>query len=350
MIIQTNELVTQAYAGLAELIKDKSIDRAFSYGAPPMLSCRGDFTACAAKRGIVLPEVVSGSDLFTRVINDPAYQVNQRETALLKTAGMYGFFNKIVSVVEFGPGDGIKSNVLLSRLPKLKSYVGIDWSKSNLEAANGALKMILPNTEKKLLLEDNFLDLDWVDRTRRFIGGKGAVLFTALGNTLANYDAEQVRCFLTETMKVFAENSNRKMLLGFDCRIDDGGLNKAYGNDITALFFLNSLRYLNKLLDTDLKIENFDYDIEITRELYGKNVKMYLIPRVDQSTQAVWGGRARLINLQKGQRILVGDSRKFSQDSVIDFVGSAGLKLAPKPGILNDGGICLFPLVRKGPA
>lgn len=340
MNVQMNELASLAYN---ELIgPQKKINRSFSYGAPP-IRCSESFLKCANGYGVSVPRIVSGSELFTRVINDPLYQVNERETALLKQPKLKSFLDDVRSVAEFGPGDGVKTAVLLSQIATLSAYMGIEWSKDNIVAAEQALQAV----PIRFLLEENFLEQGWIPRAQEFFSKPGEVMFCIFGNTMANYEPERAQKLLLDCFNNFSNQTNTKVLMGFDCRTDNMDLQRSYGNPITAVFFLNALRYLNKVLSADFDPNNFDYEVDVTRETYGKNVNMYLTSKIDQCFDVVVNGIKKDIGFRKGERVFVGDSRKFSQDVVLDIAAKAELKISAKTGVLDDRGICLFPFVSR---
>lgn len=329
-----DDLATSAVAGLTG--SRKSIDRVFSYSAPQMQYPDAMRRFMKSRWRVEIPETTSGAELFSRVIDDPGYQILAKETALLRTdRGVADFLQSTEVLVELGPGDGRKTVIMAQKSPKLVGYYGIERTQNFVDETNQRLREAgLPSGA----LLGSFTEDGWTGDLLRAINGDNArpTTVVAVGNTLGNFPSAQCAAILQQASGAFVGQGD-KLLVGVDCTRDQDVLRMAYGNDITAVFFINSLLYLNQVMRADFDITKFNYITAWNQKTSG--VDMFIVSEQDQTVQYD-GGR---IKLAKGEQILVGTSRKPCRDEILAQATSCGLKT---DGVIENKGICLFPFYR----
>lgn len=178
-----------------------------------------------------------GAEYFLRLVNTPVYCGYQRELALIEKIipaikRTTGNSDKLLYVVDLGPGDGIKSATILSALkPERLIYGAFDISESLLCCAQA--------TQQSLILADkkyhvcDFTNLQKLhDTARPMISQCDSILVILLGNTLAN--EIDMGSFLTR-LKLFLGQiaKNYFLLVGMELyTTDSSAIIKEYNNNI----------------------------------------------------------------------------------------------------------------------
>jgi L-histidine N-alpha-methyltransferase len=144
------------------------------------------------------------------------------------------------------------------------------------------------------------------------------VLF--LGSTIGNFDRPAGMKFLTGVRNILEPGDS--LLLGTDLEKSSSQLLNAYDDEIgvTAAFNLNLLARINRELDADFDLGQFDHIARINHEarsvemhLQSKRRQMVRIPAADLRVEFV-----------EGETIWTESSHKYSAQEVFQMARSAG--------------------------
>ena len=198
-----------------------------------------------------------GSLLFEQICATPEYYLTRVELAIMqaRAADIARALGPDVRLVEFGTGAGVKTRVLLSALVNPAAYVPVDISGSALTASCDELHRHFPALAIQPLAQDFTLPLclpQAPPKTRR------TALYLA-GSTLGNFP-EPESVFLLRQMRCAAGPDGR-ILLGLDLKKDPRVLHAAYNDaaGVTAAFTLNLLHRLNRELDANFTVAQFQH-------------------------------------------------------------------------------------------
>ena len=129
----------------------------------------------------------------------PEYYLTRCEFEILERSGpaIADFVsNQKWNLVELGPGDGLKTNLLLMQFLHKQvdfQYVPIDISESALQNLVNNLQNQIPRLEVRGLVSDYFNGLKWLNKLKG-PNRKNFVLF--LGSNIGNFNYSRARVFL----------------------------------------------------------------------------------------------------------------------------------------------------------
>ena len=199
-----------------------------------------------------------GSRLFVDITRLPEYYPTEAEKAVLKQnkeAIAKHVEHEPFNLVEFGPGDGHKTEILLEHFLEKKlefTYVPIDISKGALEVLEDNILGHFPQLELNALVSEYFAGIKWLNnRSDR----RNLVLF--MGSNIGNFSHAQARFFLRNLWNCL--NNGDILLIGFDLKKDIEMLLSAYNDPkgVTAKFNLNVLNRINRELGGQFDISKF---------------------------------------------------------------------------------------------
>ena len=222
-----------------------------------------------------------GSELFEQITALPEYYLTRAEHEILSGhAAEIAAASGARTLVELGSGSSRKTRLLLDALTDLgtlERYVPVDVSDSALVAAGEALGREYPGLRVAATVTDfeDDLVLSADDPAPRMLA--------FLGSTIGNFDPEQRAALYTEFHRALRPDDS--LLLGADLVKDVSVLLPAYNDDlgITAAFNKNVLAVLNRELDADFDLAEFEHSAEWNAE--EERIEMYLRSRVQQSVK-----------------------------------------------------------------
>lgn len=202
----------------------------------------------------------NGSRIFQEIMNMPEYYLTDAEFEILSMQSRQIVdalnFSQPFNIVELGAGDGFKTFKLLEYLTTHNidfNYVPIDISKEAIDALTKRLKERLPGLHIKPKVGDYFEIL----KQNKKSDYPSLLLF--LGSNIGNYQEENA----LELLRLFNQNMKLgdKLLVGFDLKKNPITIHNAYydKHGITKRFNLNLLLRINRELDADFKIDDFDF-------------------------------------------------------------------------------------------
>jgi dimethylhistidine N-methyltransferase len=260
----------------------------------------------------------AGSQLFEKIMQLPEYYPSRTEMALLEKhqneiAVAIGE-NKVL--IEPGAGNCEKVQYILPTLQP-KCYVPIDISADFLFESASNLQTKFPHVHIHAVADDMKAK---VDVPEKFKTNHKVVFYP--GSTIGNYKPAQALGFLKHVRELVGKEGG--LLIGVDLQKDKEILDAAYNDKdgITALFNLNVLNHVNKLLDSDIDAELFEH-VAFYNEKHCR-IEMHLESKVNQQCSI---DNLIQVNFSESERIHTEYSYKYTIESFSQLAAQAGLKL-----------------------
>ncbi|GAC1410147.1 MAG: L-histidine N(alpha)-methyltransferase [Gemmatimonadaceae bacterium] len=260
-----------------------------------------------------------GSELFEEITQLPEYYLTRAERMLLE--------RRIVeiiaavrpcSLVELGAGSATKTRIILDEMRTsgcAECYVPVDVSKDFLEAT-------------AVQLQSDYSDVQIIpvvsDITEPFAlpPVTSPTLVAFLGSTIGNFPREQAIGLLSHIAGEMSQAD--RFLLGADLIKDAAIIDRAYNDSrgVTAAFNLNILERLNRELNADFPVSDFEhhafYSIEhhrVEMHLTARRAHKVMIPEIGE------------ISFEKGESIRTELSYKYDRPTLEDILSASGLSI-----------------------
>jgi len=260
----------------------------------------------------------AGSQLFEKIMQLPEYYPSRTEMTLLEKhqdeiAVAIGE-NKVL--IEPGAGNCEKVQYILPTLQP-KCYVPIDISADFLFESASNLQTKFPHVHIHAVADDMKAK---VDVPEQFKTHHKVVFYP--GSTIGNYKPVQALEFLKHVRELVGEKGG--LLIGVDLQKDKEILDAAYNDKdgITALFNLNVLNHVNKLLDSKIDAELFEHVAFYNEERC--RIEMHLECKADHQCDIEDLGQ---LSFFASERIHTEYSYKYTIESFSQLASQAGLKL-----------------------
>ncbi len=261
-----------------------------------------------------------GSALFEVISHLPEYGLTRADERLLRRHS-WDIVERLVppvAVAELGSGSGRKTRHILEALCRRQRtpYYPIEISRSALVMCERELSDI--ESISILGFEREYLDGLLEVAAQRRSGQHLLVLF--LGSTIGNFDPPAGIKFLAEVRRILQPGDS--LLLGTDLIKSTAQLLSAYDDElgVTAAFNLNLLARINRELDADFDLAQFEHLARIDQE--NRSVEMHLRSR---QRQTVHIPAAELsVDFLEGETIWTESSHKYSLDEVSHMVRATG--------------------------
>lgn len=263
-----------------------------------------------------------GSKLFEAICDLPEYGLTRADERILQSSSPQ-IAERIagdVMVCELGSGSGRKTRYLLEALSRQRhiDYYPIEISHSALATCERELGDI--ESVGIVGLEREYLDGLGEAASRRQHGQRILVLF--LGSTIGNFSHPCDGKFLREIRSIL--QAGDLLLLGTDLEKPIPQLIAAYDDSLglTAAFNLNLLARINRELDGDFAIRQFQHVARFNP--HTRSIEMHLRSR---RRQTVTVAKAELsVEFQEDETIWTENSHKYSLDEVRSMAHSAGFR------------------------
>jgi L-histidine Nalpha-methyltransferase len=263
-----------------------------------------------------------GSALFEVVSVLPEYGLTRADERLLHRYAQE-IVDRVpppVAVAELGSGSGKKTRWILKALCRRQhtSYFPIEISRTALVMCERELgdieSMSIVGFEREYL--DGLLEV----AARRRHGQHLLVLF--LGSTIGNFDRVAALKFLNQVRQILQPGDS--LLLGTDLEKPIPQLLDAYDDPlgVTAAFNLNLLARINRELDADFVVQNFEHVARFNPE--ARSVEMHLRSKQDQVVSIT---RAELrVMFNQGETIWTESSHKYAPAEASRIASQAGFR------------------------
>ena len=262
-----------------------------------------------------------GSALFEAITHIPEYGLTRADNRILQThaVSVAARLPRNVVVAELGSGSGTKTRPVLEQLRRRQVivYYPIDLSATALDRCTrelGPLGAVIP-------IESSYLDGLREVAGRRDVGQTLLVLF--LGSTIGNFEPEAAIDFLLAVRLCLVPDD--VLLLGTDLVKPAEVLLRAYDDPagVTAAFNLNVLGRINRELDADFDLRQFEHVAHYTEQ--EQRVEMHLRSRVYQIVSI---RKADLIvDFVPNETICTEASHKFRPEQIAAMGQTAGFRL-----------------------
>lgn len=245
-----------------------------------------------------------GSELFEDITKLDEYYPTRVETAILRkhSREMAAFCGSRATLLEYGAGAGLKTEILVSALREPRLYVPIDIAGDFLDQTVARFRWRFPNLPSRAIVADftsSFALPNWVPL--------GARVAFFPGSTIGNLDSGEVATFLQRMRNHVGVGG--KAIIGVDMKKDLGVLLRAYDDaqGVTAEFDLNLLARINRELDGDFELDCFAHSARWNES--ESAIEMHLVSRKAQ-TITVSG---HTFDFDAGETIHTESSRKYDQ-------------------------------------
>ncbi|PWS30160.1 L-histidine N(alpha)-methyltransferase [Pedobacter paludis] len=267
----------------------------------------------------------TGDYIFQQIMNMEEYYLTNAEMDILSNqtselVQVISAHGDAFDLIELGAGDATKSIHLLKELIDQKhkfTYFPIDISEHVISDLEENFPLKLPELDLQGLNGDYF---EMLKRATELSDRRKVVLF--MGANIGNMNVEEARNFCIELKNVLSEND--MLIVGFDLKKNPQQILSAYDDQegITRSFNLNLLQRINRELDGDFKLENFEHYASYDPE--SGACKSYLISLKNQQVKI---GERAVINFEENEYVFMEISQKYSLREIDQLAKSSGFKL-----------------------
>ena len=263
-----------------------------------------------------------GSALFEVICHLPEYGLTRADERLLQrhSYDIVGRLARPIAVAELGSGSGRKTRQILEALSRrqLTRYYPIEISRAALLMCERELSDI--DSVSILGFEREYLDGLLEVAAQRSSGQHLLVLF--LGSTIGNFDRPAGIQFLAEVRRILMPGDS--LLLGTDLVKSSAQLLAAYDDElgVTAAFNLNLLARINRELDADFNVAEFEHEAKINQQ--NRSVEMHLRSMRRQTVNIHTAGIS--VDFFEGETIWTESSHKYSLQEVCDMATATGYR------------------------
>ncbi|HTT23080.1 MAG TPA: L-histidine N(alpha)-methyltransferase [Candidatus Sulfotelmatobacter sp.] len=263
-----------------------------------------------------------GSALFEVISHLPEYGLTRADERLLRRYAkeIVERVQGPVAVTELGSGSGRKTRWLLEAFCRKQqtSYYPVEISHSALVMCERALSDIdaisIVGFEREYL--DGLVEVAAYRKPGQYL----CVLF--LGSTIGNFDRAAGVKFLSEVRCVLQPGDS--LLLGTDLEKSHAELIRAYDDElgVTAAFNLNLLVRINRELDADFRLSDFQHVARINQD--ARSVEMHLLSKRRQVVSVP--AAEVVVAFDEGETIWTESSHKYSSDEIGEMARQAGFR------------------------
>jgi dimethylhistidine N-methyltransferase len=264
-----------------------------------------------------------GDKLFQKIMDAEQYYLTDAELEIFATRcqemrELVGRFPDGFDLIELGAGDALKSTELLKCLAKAEkdfTYFPIDISEHIVQLLERELPKKIKNLNIKGTAGDYFVALEEVK-----LYSKRPKLVLFLGGNIGNMPPEEALDFCRELHSHLSTGD--LVLIGFDLKKNPWTIFNAYNDKdgITRDFNLNLLHRINRELDADFNVSQFDHYESYDPETGA--CKSYLFSLQEQ--RATIGDVE--ITFEENEYIYMETSHKYTLDQTKKMAAKAGFK------------------------
>lgn len=279
-----------------------------------------------------------GSELFDQITRLAEYYPTEAERQILeRSAALIAETTGSSAVIELGSGTSDKTRTLLDAFVAhgvIERFSPLDVSAATLAEAADMLARRYPDLSVEPVVGDFNRHLH-----RLPTGGRRLVAF--LGGTIGNFYLEERKAFLGALADVLGPDD--WVLVGIDLVKPLDRLIDAYDDPhgVTEAFIRNSLQVINRELDGDFDVGNFDY-VPMWDAREGR-IDMRL--RAREPERAHIAGLGLDLDIAAGEELQVEISTKFDLPVFLEELDEAGY--AETSAFTDDDGDFALVLARR---
>ena len=265
-----------------------------------------------------------GSHIFQQIMKMPEYYPTNCEFEILYEQSEAILeqlkFKEKFNIVEFGSGDGSKTKQLLQAFLNKNAdftYVPIDISEEAILILEENIRASIPEIQMNSKVGDYFDILEDISKEET------PNLFLFLGGNIGNYKKEDA----IDLLQKFASGMKKgdKLLMGIDLQKSPRTIQKAYDDPhgITKAFNMNLLKRINRELEADIDLDQFDFYCHYNPE--NGEVNSYLFSLEKQSFYSKILDKSFIF--QKGETIWTELSKKYSFAEIEELASTLDFKV-----------------------
>lgn len=268
-----------------------------------------------------------GSKLFDMICELDEYYPTRTEAQITRdnASAIGNCIGSEVVLVEYGSGSSTKTRVLLDHLHSPRAYLPVDISHDHLLRTASILDREYADIEIHPVVADFTTKFDLPEK---FADERICVYFP--GSTIGNFEVDDA----VELLGRIAEQCGPcgSLLIGFDLHKDKATLEAAYNDSlgVTAEFNLNLLHRINRQLDSDFDVEQFEHVAYY--ELERRRIEVFIESK-RQQTVSIAGEK---ISFAEGERIRSEYSHKYTVDGFAEMAARAGFQTSAVWTDAND--------------
>lgn len=266
----------------------------------------------------------TGDVLFQEIMTCPEYYLTNCELEIFskQTDTLANFIiadnDEPFDLIELGAGDALKSSYLLKHLVNKGidfTYLPIDISSNVIKLLDNELSENIPGLKFHGLNGEYF---DMLKKAAAISDRRKVVLF--LGSNIGNMPVDKAGNFCYQLRESLSPGD--MAVIGFDLKKNPKTILNAYNDKagITKRFNLNLLQRINRELDADFEVSQFEH--YPTYDPQTGSCKSYLISLTDQ--QVHLRSVNKNISFQQNEYIFMEISQKFTVQQTKDIAISAG--------------------------
>jgi dimethylhistidine N-methyltransferase len=263
-----------------------------------------------------------GDELFQQIMACEEYYLTNCEMEIFtqqnkKMADVILEKNSNWDVIEFGPGDAVKSKYLLEELINrngIATYFPIDISENIIHFLNESLSKLFPSLSIYGLNGDY---LEMLPKANEISSKPKLILF--LGANIGNFKFHQTQAFCAQLASQLSAGD--LVMIGFDLKKNPAKILAAYNDSsgYTRQFNLNLLHRMNTELDANFNINQFEH-----YAMYDPDTgacKSYLVSLKDQTISF---GDTEFIHFLENETIFMEVSQKFALNELDEIAFKSG--------------------------
>ncbi|GAA3757259.1 L-histidine N(alpha)-methyltransferase [Flavobacterium ginsengiterrae] len=264
-----------------------------------------------------------GDRLFQEIMTLPEYYLTRCEMDIFKhkttdIADGIRADQTPFDLIELGAGDASKSMYLLRYLNEQNvdfTYMPIDISGNILSILDKKLKENIPDLDIQCLEGEYF---EMLHKAAQLSSRRKVILF--LGSNIGNMELDEAYQFCLELRKNL--NKGDVVMIGFDLKKEPNTILNAYNDSkgVTASFNLNLLERINKELNADFIVDQFEH-YETYDPLTGA-CRSYLISLQEQKVTV----RDKTFHFDANEPIYMEVSQKFSDEDIENMAAKSGFQ------------------------
>jgi L-histidine N-alpha-methyltransferase len=264
-----------------------------------------------------------GSLLFEQICALPEYYLTEAEILGRHAAELAALVPPHGTLVELGSGSSVKTRLLIEALLRQHGrlhYAAIDISRTMLESSAHTLLTDYPTLEVTAVAAEYRAGLALLLQGGEVVTA-GPRLILWLGSNVGNFHRDEAAAFLAGLRA--GMRAGDRLLLGVDLRKDRAVLEPAYDDaqGVTARFNLNLLARINRELDGDFVLDDFEHRA-VYDEVLGR-VEIHLVSR--RAQRVTVRGLGLEIEFAAGEAIHTENSYKYSLPEIAALAEAAGL-------------------------
>jgi dimethylhistidine N-methyltransferase len=261
----------------------------------------------------------NGCKLFEAITQLEEYYPTRTETAILKLHAreIADLCGRDATLLEYGVGAGIKTEILLHAFEAPCLYVPIDIAADFLQQTAARIGRRFPHLQVCCLNADFTRDFGIHAKLPR----KNRVAFFP-GSTIGNLNDSEALSFFQRVRRHVGPRGTA--IIGADLKKDISTLLAAYDDPqgITAAFNLNLLARANRELGADFALNRFIHEVRWNET--ESAIEMHLVSSVKQVVTI----DGRSFAFAAGETIHTASSRKYSLNSFSQLAGRGGWHVA----------------------